>query len=94
MDQGEVFARITDMRDAAGALRKSAARIRDAIDAVDQDVRALTPDRFTSPGAEVFRAEYQRLTPQLREAFEQLITFQEKLNISADDIEAAARTLR
>lgn len=94
MDNGEVFARITQMREAAAALGKSAARVRDAVDAVDSEVRAIGPERFISPGAEIFRAEYNRLTPQLREAFEQLVRFQEKLNSSADDIETAARTVR
>ncbi len=94
MDSGEIYARITQMREAATTIGRSAARVHDCIEAVDNEIRAISPDRFMSPGAEVFRAEYNRLTPRLREAFENLLHFQDKLNASADDIEAASRLNR
>ena len=94
MDNGEIYARIAQMREAATTIGRSAGRIHESIDAVDSEIRALGADRFMSIGAEAFRAEYNRLTPQLKEAFEQLNRFQEKLNTSADDIEIASRSNR
>lgn len=94
MDHGEIYIRIEQMREAATAIGRSSSTIQDAIDAVDREVRALGADRFMSIGAEAFRAEYNRVTPQLRESFEQLRQFQEKLNVSADDIELAAKSMR
>jgi WXG100 family type VII secretion target len=93
MNTGEIYARITQMRDAASAINRSAARIQESIDAVDNEVRALGADRFLSANAETFRAEYNRLTPRLREAADLLAHFQNKLNLSADDIELASRTM-
>lgn len=94
MDNGEVYARITEMRDSALTIGRSATRIREAIDSVDGEVRALGADRFMSVGAEAFRAEYHRATPRLREAFDQLMHFKTQLNDSADDIEVASRSSR
>lgn len=94
MDNGEVYARIAEMRDSSTAIGRSANRIREAIDAVDGEVRALGPDRFMSLGAEAFRSEYHRATPRLREAFDQLLRFRDQLNDSADDIEVASRSSR
>ena len=89
---GEIYVRIAQMREAATTITRSAAAINDSIEAVENEVRALSADRFMSVGAEVFRAEYYRLTPKLREAFDQLMRFQDKLNASADDIELASRS--
>ena len=94
MDNGEIFARVAQMREAASALSRSAARLQEALDAVDAEVRAIGPDRFMSIGAEAFRGEYNRLTPPLRDAFDQLLHFQSRLSASADDIEMAARSTR
>jgi len=94
MDTGELYAKITQMREAATTLNRSAARIQECIEAIDTEVRAIGPDRFMSIGAETFRAEYYRLTPKLREAVDKLSGFQEKLTTSADDIEIAARSRR
>jgi WXG100 family type VII secretion target len=91
MEGGELLARISEMREAANTIGNSAQRVSDAMDAVDAQVKALGPDRFSSPSAESFRAEYNRLTPSLREAYQDLITFKEKLLASADEIESAAR---
>ena len=92
MDSGEIFARITQMREAAATIGRSAARVGDCIEAIDNEVRAIGPDRFMSIGAEAFRVEYNRLTPRLREAFDNLLRFQDKLTASADDIEVASRS--
>lgn len=92
MGHGELYARITQMRDSAATIGRSAARIRECIEAVDNEVVALGTDRFMSVGAEAFRAEYNRMTPRLREAFENLMRFQEKLTTAADDIETASRS--
>ena len=92
MNSGEIYARITQMRESATTIGRSAARVRDCIEAVDNEVRALGPDRFMSIGAEAFRVEYNRLTPRLREAFDNLLHFQDKLITSADDIESASRS--
>lgn len=92
METGELYAKISQMRTAATTLGRSAATITDCIDAIDREVQALSSDRFMSVGAETFRLEYNRATPRLRDAFEQLIAFQDKLNTSADDIEAASRS--
>jgi uncharacterized protein YukE len=91
MNTGEIAARIQQMRDAADSLGRTAGNIQRSIDVVDGEVRALGPDRFMSLGAEAFRAEYFRLTPRLRETFEALAGFRDKLYASADDIEMAAR---
>ncbi len=91
MQGGELVARIGQMRDAAGTIGTSAERINEAVDAVDAEVRALGPDRFASTAADAFRAEYNRITPALREAHENLVQFKDKLLQSADEIEAAAR---
>jgi uncharacterized protein YukE len=91
MDSGQIYARITQMREAATTIGASASRISDCMDAVENEVRAVSADRFTSPGAEAFRAEYNRLTPRLKQAFEDILRFQDKLNTSADDIEVASR---
>lgn len=91
MQGGELIARIGQMRDAAGTIGTSAERINEAIDAVDAEVRALGPDRFSSTAADAFRAEYNRITPALREAYDDLMQFKDKLLQSADEIEAAAR---
>jgi WXG100 family type VII secretion target len=90
---GELLARLNQMRDAAGAIRTSAQRVDEIITRVDVQIAALDADRFTGSAAEQFRAEYHRLTPVLREAYQKLWLFQEKLVLSADDIEAAARPL-
>lgn len=94
MDNGELYARIAQMREAAATLGRSAHRIHESIEAIESEVRALGADRFMSIGAETFRTEYNRLTPQLKEAFDQLSRFQEKLTASADDIEIASRSTR
>lgn len=93
MYTGEIYAKITQMRDAATALNQSSSEINRAIDSVEGEVRALSSDRFMSVGAEMFRAEYYKLTPRLKEAFDLLADFQTKLNASADDIELAARSV-
>jgi uncharacterized protein YukE len=93
MYSGEIYAKITQMRDAANALNQCASEINRAIDSVESEVRALSSDRFMSVGAEMFRAEYYKLTPKLKEAFDLLADFQSKLNASADDIELAARSM-
>ena len=92
MDTGELYAKITQMRSTATTLARSSTSIMDSIEAIDREVRALSSDRFMSVGAETFRVEYNRATPKLRDAFEQLIAFQDKLNTAADDIEAASRS--
>ncbi len=91
MDNGEIFAKITQMREAANTMGRTASNIDSGLQAVDREVRALGADRFMSIGAESFRAEYNRLTPRLHDAFELLHRFQDKLQTSADDIEMAAR---
>lgn len=91
MDHGEIFAKITQMREAASSLGRSASNIDNSLQSVDREIRALGADRFMSIGAESFRAEYNRLTPKLHDAFELLHRFQDKLQTSADDIEMAAR---
>jgi len=90
---GELLARLTEMRDAANTIGNSAQRINECIDAVDGQVRALGPDRFSGAAADAFRGEYNRLTPQLRQANEDLMLFKEKLLQSADEIEAASRPI-
>ncbi len=94
MDNGEIYARIAQMREAATTIGRSAGRIQESINTIDSEIRALGADRFMSIGAEAFRTEYNRLTPQLKDAFEQLSRFQEKLSASADDIEIASRSNR
>jgi uncharacterized protein YukE len=91
MNTGEIAARIQQMRDAADSLGRAAGNIQRSIDTVDAEVRALGPDRFMSLGAESFRAEFFRLTPKLRETFETLAGFRDRLHASADDIELASR---
>jgi WXG100 family type VII secretion target len=91
MDHGEIFAKITQMREAAATMGRSASNIDSSLQAVDREIRALGSDRFMSIGAEAFRGEYNRLTPRLQDAFELLRRFQDKLQTSADDIEMAAR---
>ncbi len=92
MDTGELYAKISQMRTTAATLGRSSTNIMDSIESIDREVHALSADRFMSVGAETFRVEYNRATPKLRDAFEQLIAFQDKLNTSADDIEAASRS--
>lgn len=92
MNQGELFARVAQMRESAVRIGRSAATIDDCIEAVDREVWALGADRFMSVGAEAFRAEYYRLKPKLQDAFRQIHSFQEKLMTAADDIEAATRS--
>jgi WXG100 family type VII secretion target len=94
MSTGEIQARIAQMRDAATTLRQSASRIGQSIEAVDTEINALGAERFTSSGADIFRLEYQRLTPKLKESFDLLTGFHSKLNEAADDIEAASRAVR
>jgi uncharacterized protein YukE len=94
MDRGEIYAKITQMREASSTIGRSASNVRDCIESVDREVWSLGADRFMSAGAESFRGEYLRLKPKLSEAFEQLAMFQDKLNASADDIEAASRSGR
>lgn len=94
MDRGEIYAKITQMREAASTIGRSAANIQTCMEAVDREVWALGADRFMSAGAEAFRAEYMRLKPKLTDSFEQLVLFQDKLNTSADDIETASRSGR
>lgn len=91
MGSGELIARITEMREAADAIGGSAQRINDAVDAVDAQVKALGPDRFASTAAKSFRTEYNRMTPRLKQAYEDLMLFKQKLIESADEIEAASR---
>ncbi len=92
MSSGEIYAKLHQLREAASGLRQSTEQINRSIEAIDAEVRALSSDRFMSVGAEVFRAEYARLTPRLQETFALSGAFHDKLNASADDIEVAART--
>lgn len=92
MAAGEIHAKLYQLREAAGLIRRSTEQINRSIEVVDGEIHALSSDRFMSIGAEVFRTEYARLTPRLRETFELLGAFHDKLNASADDIEVAART--
>ncbi len=92
MATGEVFARITQMREAATTISRSAARVSECINAVDNEILALGSDRFSSLGADAFRAAYYRVTPKLKESFEVLGGFEAKLNAAADDIEMASRS--
>lgn len=94
MDRGEIYAKITQMRESAVTIGRSASTIQTCMESVDREIHTLGADRFMSVGAEAFRSEYMRLKPRLEEAFEQLAQFQDKLNTSADDIEAAARSGR
>lgn len=94
MDSGEIYARITQIREAATTIGRSTATISDCLESVDAEVRALGTDRFMGIGAEAFRSEYYRITPKIRETFDQLRGFQEKLNAAADDIEVAARSVQ
>jgi uncharacterized protein YukE len=86
----EVVARITQMRDASTNINSGAAKIKDAVDQTNKEVSALGPDRYMSPGADTFRANYSRLTPRLEEAYQQLIEFQKRLSDASDEIETAA----
>jgi len=88
---GELRAKTNQMRDAAQTIQSSAQRITDCIENVDAEIRSLSIDRFTSIAAEEFRARYQRLTPNLRDAAKNLILFQQKLNDAANEIELASR---
>jgi uncharacterized protein YukE len=94
MSIGELHARLAQMREAATTLRQSASRVGQSIEAVEDEIRWLGAERFTSSGADVFRLEYQRLTPKLKESFDLLSGFHSKLNEAADDIEAASRSMR
>jgi WXG100 family type VII secretion target len=91
MDIGALYARISQMRDAAATLGRSAARVSECIEAVDTEIRALSAERYLSESAEEFRREYNRLTPHLRDAHDHLVRFQDRLNAAADEIEVAAR---
>lgn len=91
MINGELLARLNQMRDAASTIRTAAHRIDEIMMRVDIQVQALDPERFAGSAAEQFRADYTRLTPILRDAHQKLWMFQEKLVLSADDIESAAR---
>ena len=88
----EVIARITQMREAASNINSGANKIKDAVDQTNKEVMALGPDRYMSPGADSFRANYARLTPRLEEAYQQLLAFQRRLSEAADEIEAAANS--
>jgi WXG100 family type VII secretion target len=88
---GELLAKIAEMRTAADAIGGSAERVNQAVDAVDVEIKALGPDRFSGAASDAFRAEYNRLTPALREAYEDLVQFKQKLIESADDIERASK---
>lgn len=94
MESGEIFARLTEMRESAAQIGRSAAQIGECMQNVDVEVQSLSQDRFMSAGAESFRAEYYRQTPRLREALDQLLRFQDKLRSSADEIEAASRLIQ
>ena len=61
------------MRDASTNINSGASKIKDAVDQTNKEVSALGPDRYMSPGADTFRANYARLTPRLEEAYQQLI---------------------
>jgi uncharacterized protein YukE len=89
MDDG-VQARITQMQDAASNIKAGATKIKDAIEQTNKEIAALGPDRYVSPGAETFRASYARLTPQLMEAYDQLMQFQQRLTDAATEIQHAA----
>jgi uncharacterized protein YukE len=91
MDVGILQAKVMQMRDAASAIRNSAARVNDSIEAVDLEIKAIGSDRYMSDGAEEFRREYLRLTQDLKLAYEHLMRFHDKLNSSADEIEMASR---
>jgi WXG100 family type VII secretion target len=91
MTSGTLFARIAQMREAANSLRYSAIRIHDSMDAVENEVKTLGADRYQSVAAEEFRREYNRLMPELKQAYDDLMRFHDKLNRAADDIEIAAR---
>jgi uncharacterized protein YukE len=93
MNVGELYARLHQMREAAQTIGQGAESVQRSIDVIESEIRALGSDRFMSVGAEAFRAEYARMTPRLRAAFDLLGGFREKLNGSADDIELAARTV-
>lgn len=88
---GELLARLQQMRDASGLIRTSASRIDEIMMRVELQMQALDPDRYAGFAADQFRSEYLRLTPVLRDAHQKLLVFQEKLSLSADEIETASR---
>lgn len=90
---GELHARIIQMRDSASTIDNSARRIRESIDTVDTEIRSLSVDRFTSTAAEEFRSRYLRLAPRLRDASDQLTQFHQKLLDAANEIELASRPI-
>ncbi len=90
---GLVQLRLAQMRDAAAAMEASARRVSDAINAADAEIRPLTGGVLASDAADAFFADYQRLTPELRDAYTYLMRFQEKLVKAADDIELASRVM-
>jgi WXG100 family type VII secretion target len=91
MNEGELSVKLNEMREAATTIRTSAQRIDEIMMRVELQIQALNADRYAGNAAEQFRGEYVRLTPVLRDAHQKLLTFQEKLTLSADEIEAAAR---
>lgn len=87
-----VHARIEQMRQTARNILTSAVAINDAITKTDAEANALGPDVYSSPGADQFRENYQRLTPRLRQAYDDLTRFQKQLQDAADEIEIASGT--
>jgi WXG100 family type VII secretion target len=88
----EVIARLDQMEEAASNIGNSASKIDGAISQADQQVSALSPDRYMSPGAEAFRASYSRLTPRLKEAATELQKFQARLAEAAQELRDAAQS--
>lgn len=90
MSQQGIVAKIAQMRDAAQRIGASATNVNDAITKTDNETRHLGPEVYASPAADQFRDNYNRLTPTLRQAHEELMEFKRALERAADDIEMAA----
>jgi uncharacterized protein YukE len=84
--QNELSARLDQMLESAESIGSSATKIREAVQQTDSEVRALGEDRYVSPGATAFRAQYFRLTPRLNQAADELLKFQNKLIEAEDEI--------
>lgn len=89
-DTGRVIANIIQMDESVIKLREAASNVEGATAAVERENSYLTQDRYQSPAAEVYRANYANATTKLLSTKDNLYTFAKNLQTSREMIAQAA----
>jgi WXG100 family type VII secretion target len=77
----------TEVRSRANQIKKNAADVLNAINAVDKEVRSLGPEVYEGVSADRFRKDYGQVRKQLQSFNELLNAFAKEMTQIANDLE-------